>query len=67
MRNGSTVKHERNTDVVFRIQKLFSLPDGRVKLKGFWINIVNPEKPFEIMPDKIVIQPENIKEWRIYE
>ena len=67
MRTGWTIKHERNTDVAFYIKKLFRVPDGRVKVKGQWVNIVNPERPYIIGSDNIVIQPENLKEWRIYE
>lgn len=62
----SLYKHNLNTDVAFSVIKQFTKPNGDIKLKVKWFNIVNPDNIFPIDDDKILITKEQIKNWKLY-
>lgn len=64
MTNGDVIKHDRNTDVAFHIYKIYRF-NNEYQIKGYWINIVNPDKTYVIDVDHIIITENEIPNWKV--
>lgn len=62
-----TIKHKNCVDVAFFVHKAVYIQKGRWQLRGVWVNISNPKKSHFIVPDKIVITPEQRPNWKLYD
>lgn len=59
-------KHVNNTDVALKILRVVKLDKG-LKVKGSWINIVNPNNIYSIgLTEEFLIEKEQIKNWKRY-
>jgi hypothetical protein len=69
MQTFKLYKHKNNTDLALEpVRMLTIVPEGIVKIKCFWHNIVNPKNTFRIgRLDNIEIKLEDIKNWEPYE
>lgn len=64
MTNGDVIKHDRNTDVAFHIYEIYRF-NNEYQIKGYWINIVNPDKKYIIDVDHIIITENEIANWKV--
>lgn len=58
------IKHDRNTDVAFQIIERDESNDT-IRLKGYWINIVNLDNIYMIDYDTIVITKDQLPNWKV--
>lgn len=64
MFNDEMIKHDRNTDVAFQIIERDE-SDDTIRLKGYWINIVNLDNIYMIDYDTIVITKDQLPNWKV--
>lgn len=58
------IKHDRNTDIAFQIIERDESSDT-IKLKGYWLNIVNPNNIYMIDFDSIIITRDQLPNWKV--
>ncbi len=68
---NQVITHKRFEDVVFELKWCLWIPEKNLwKVKGLWINISNPEKPYYIgssLDKKCAIPQKEASSWSKYD